>query len=171
MTKPKPKASDNATSRPLPVFTDEAARQAWLAAKSPEQEAEAIALENRAAQYRATQHRIVVSTQAMAPSIEATFASLSDLCEAWFTHMQGFDQRNFHGDCMLIVTELAKAVEADRKDERSDKIPYHGRDEEIADALVRIFHLCGKYGINIGPAFIAKMLVNLQRPFRHGKKY
>lgn len=128
--------------------------------------------EARAKQYAEVQRQFQVALAANAPMIKAMFATLTDMCEGWFSGMQGFDEPNFHGDCMLAVTELAEAVEADRTDSMSDKVPeFHGRDEEIADALVRLFHLCGKYELKIGPAFIAKMQMNLQRPFKHGKQY
>lgn len=105
-------------------------------------------------------------------SILELFERLSIDANDWFSNIQGFDRINFDGDTMLIVTELAEMVEADRTDSHSTKI--HGfseRDEEIADALIRIFHLIGKYKLNAGPAFLAKMAYNLNRPFKHGKKY
>lgn len=100
------------------------------------------------------------------------FARLAIDANGWFSDVQGFSRINFDGDSMLVVTELAEMVEADRTNAMSDKIPeFHGRDEEIADVLVRIFHMIGKYNLNAGPAFIAKMEYNLNRPFKHGKKY
>ena len=112
------------------------------------------------------------SLQAMAPTIVAQFNSLADMAEGWFSGMQGFGEPNFHGDAMLVVTELAEAVEADRTNATSDKVPaFHGREEELADALVRLLHMTGKYNIRLGDAFIAKMQYNLNRPFKHGKEY
>lgn len=135
-------------------------------------DAEAAFKQQQAAQYAHIQQQFQTGLVVQEPMILAMFAQLSDMCEGWFSGMQGFDQPNFHGDCMLVVTELAEAVEADRTDAMSDKIPdFHGRDEEIADALVRLFHLCGKYELKIGPAFVAKMRMNLQRPYKHGKAY
>lgn len=105
--------------------------------------------------------------------IEHAFAHLTDLCNSWFSNIQGFNRDNFDGDCMLVVTELAEAVEADRKPGTMDQHcpTFPGRDIEIADTFVRLFHLCGKYRIDITPAFFAKMEYNLTRPFRHGKGY
>lgn len=104
-----------------------------------------------------------------------TLTAIEDLvclCEDWFSGVQGFNRKNFDGDCMLAVTELAEAVEADRTDADSKKIPgFSEVEEEIADTLVRLFHLAGKYNMNLGPAFIAKMRVNFDRPPKHGKKY
>ena len=118
------------------------------------------------------QVRFQTSLEALAPMIEASFSTLSNMSEAWFSGVQGFSELNFPSDLMLITTELSEACEADRTDSVSDKIPdYHGREEEIADALVRIFHLCGKYDLRIGPAFIEKMRYNLERPYKHKKAY
>ena len=119
-----------------------------------------------------TQLSFRTSLEALAPMIEASFSTLTNMSEAWFSGVQGFSELNFPSDLMLITTELAEACEADRTDSVSDKIPdYHGREEEIADALVRIFHLCGKYDLRIGPAFIEKMRYNLERPYKHKKAY
>lgn len=110
--------------------------------------------------------------EALAPTIEANFFTLTEMSESWFSGVQGFTTMNFPTDLMLITTELAEACEADRTDSMSDKTPdYHGREEEIADVLVRIFHLCGKYDLRIGPAFIEKMRYNLDRPYKHKKAY
>ena len=126
----------------------------------------------REQQYAAIQKQFQTALAAQQPMILAQFASLADMMEGWFSGMQGFDEPNFHGDCMLVVTELAEAVEADRTNSMSDKVPeFHGREEEIADAIVRLFHLAGKYELKLGPAFMAKMQMNLQRPFKHGKEY
>ena len=104
--------------------------------------------------------------------IKAQFASLIDMMQGWFSGVQGFDRANFSGDCMLVVTELAEAVEADRKDLMSDHIPdFHGRAEEVADAMIRLFHLAGKYNIDLPGAFVQKMHFNFNRPFKHGKGY
>ena len=95
-----------------------------------------------------------------------------ELCHSWFTEVQGFDRNNFDGDCMLIVTELAEAVEADRKGAMDSHIPNRpGRDVELADALVRILHLAGKYDLDLDGAFMEKMRYNLTRPPKHGKRY
>lgn len=102
------------------------------------------------------------------PAIDSMLA----LCTEWFSDVQGFNRDNFDGDCMLVVSELAEAVEADRKSLPDSHIPTRpGRDVELADALVRILHLAGKYNIDLPGAFMAKMRYNLSRPFRHGKQY
>ena len=105
-------------------------------------------------------------------SFDTSLREMQTLCTDWFSDVQGFNRDNFDGDCMLVVTELAEAVEADRKNLPDGHIPTRpGRDVELADALVRILHLAGKYNIDLAGAFMAKMRYNLSRPFKHGKEY
>lgn len=109
----------------------------------------------------------------------ACLDDLTDLCGLWFTDIQGFNQDNFCVDLMLVVTELAEACEADRQAQKADNanlpsehIPeFSGREEELADVLVRIFHMGKKYNLRLGEAFIAKMEFNFTRPLKHGKRY
>jgi len=101
--------------------------------------------------------------------------------------------------CMLIVTELAEAVESDRNErmgyenvKRINRLAslYAASDwtkaetvegfrhevrgsvaEEVADAFIRLFDLCGFYGIDIDAMVDAKMKYNATRPPKHGKAY
>lgn len=115
-------------------------------------------------------HRQGLAVQA--PAFKASLQTMSELCGSWFTSVQGFNRDNFDGDCMLIVTEIAEAVEADRKKAADDHVPsIEGRAVELADALVRILHVASKYNIPLGEAFIAKMEYNFTRPVLHGKGY
>jgi NTP pyrophosphatase (non-canonical NTP hydrolase) len=126
----------------------------------------------RKAEYDRLRESHSLALRVQSPTIHAQIAQLQDLCQSWFTNVQGFSRDNFDGDVMLIVTELAEAVEADRTRAKSDKIPeFDGREEELADALVRLLHTAAKYSIRLGPAFTAKMAVNLNRAYKHGKEY
>jgi NTP pyrophosphatase (non-canonical NTP hydrolase) len=44
-----------------------------------------------------------------------------------------------------------------------------GEAAELADVLIRIFHYCGKRGIDLGKAVQLKHQYNTTRPYRHGK--
>lgn len=66
---------------------------------------------------------------------------------------------------MLIVSELAEALEADR---HGDKENFK---EEIADTFIRLVDLCGGLKIDLESEVIKKMRVNEKRPRLHGKKY
>jgi len=66
---------------------------------------------------------------------------------------------------MLITSELAEALEADR----------HGMPalfrEEIADVFIRLFDFCGEHSIDIDYEVERKMAINEKRSYKHGKKY
>lgn len=64
---------------------------------------------------------------------------------------------------MLVVTEAAEAAEGALKNDRENVA------EELADIVVRIFHLSHLLGISIAEAFFKAMLKNLARPYQHGK--
>jgi len=73
---------------------------------------------------------------------------------------------------MLIVTELAEAMEAYRDgDAESEKIPAFSKlEEELADAIIRILDFAGGETLDIEGALRAKMVYNEGRPYRHGGK-
>ena len=97
---------------------------------------------------------------------------------------------------MLIVSELAEAMEAERNGynvepdrqirakDYADTKEWHDAmkigfqvemrgtiEEEIADACIRIFDLCGYYGIDLESWIKAKMEYNKTRQHKHGKVY
>lgn len=44
-----------------------------------------------------------------------------------------------------------------------------GESAELADVLIRIFHYCGRRGIDLGNAVRLKHDYNITRPYKHGK--
>ena len=72
-------------------------------------------------------------------------------------------ERNIGEALMLIVTELAEAMEAHRiQDQENFK-------EEIADSFIRLLDLCGGLGIDIEEEISRKSQKNKKRPYKHGK--
>lgn len=73
----------------------------------------------------------------------------------------------------LMHSELTECLEFLRKKEQpamDDHVPeLTGEAAELADVLIRIFHYCGKRGINLGEAVMLKHQYNITRPYRHGK--
>lgn len=66
---------------------------------------------------------------------------------------------------MLVVTELAEAMEGLRKDLMDDKLPHRKMGEvELADALIRICDLAGCLGYDLGGAVVEKDAFNTVRP-------
>lgn len=89
-------------------------------------------------------------------------------------------KRNIGEMLMLTVSELAEAMEGDRKGLMDDKLPHRRQLEvEIADAMIRLFDMCGGLGLDVGGAFVEKMDYNASRPdhkvenrkLQGGKKY
>lgn len=79
---------------------------------------------------------------------------------------------NIHEKLILIVSEIGEAVEGHRKDKMDEHLPHRKSFEvEIADAMIRIFDMCGGLGIDLGGAMMEKLNYNRTRPHVHGKKY
>ena len=87
---------------------------------------------------------------------------------------QGFwDSANTGEKIALMHSELSEMLEADRKSiEVSEHIPeFSGVEEELADLIIRALDFAGHHELRLGEAILAKMTFNLNRPFKHGKKY
>lgn len=89
---------------------------------------------------------------------------LSQLCHSIAKEKGFWDQpRNIGEALMLIVTELAEAMEAHRvQDDANFK-------EELADSFIRLLDLCGGLNIDIEEEIERKANKNKNRPYKHGK--
>lgn len=112
--------------------------------------------------------------------------------------VRGFDAKkeNLGQSLMLVVTELAEALEADRTSNKASLKKFaeemHGEtiessplsfkalfnkyikdsfEDEIADSMIRLFDLCGALEIDIDKHVELKLKYNSLRKFKHGKKY
>lgn len=73
-------------------------------------------------------------------------------------------ERNKGELLMLMVSEIAEAMEGERKNLMDDKLPHRKMAEvELADALIRIFDYAGAYGYDLEGAFVEKMAYNAKR--------
>lgn len=78
--------------------------------------------------------------------------------------MQPIDGLMVPTKLMLIVSELAEAMEGHRKGLMDDKLPHRPMIEvELADALIRLLDLAGAMGLNLGGAYEEKMFYNHTR--------
>lgn len=65
---------------------------------------------------------------------------------------------------MLCVSELAEAMEGDRKGLKDDKLPERDMLEvELADAVIRIFDMAGGLGLDLPGALVEKLEYNATR--------
>ena len=65
---------------------------------------------------------------------------------------------------MLVVSELAEAMEGDRKCLMDDKLPTRDMFEvELADACIRIFDMAGGFNLDLGGAIQEKLEYNKAR--------
>jgi len=114
-----------------------------------------------------------------------------DACHAaavksgWWTNLttggRVIDEPHVVGEkLMLIVSEVAEAMEGDRKNLMDDHLPHRPMVEvELADAMIRIFDLAGAMNLDIGGAVVEKMEYNAKREDHkienrlsdNGKKY
>ena len=106
-------------------------------------------------------------TTSQLSSVEVAGRSLNELsqiCHA-VAVSKGFweGERNRGEILMLVVTELAEAMEAYRRKEDENFR------EEIADAFIRLLDLCGGLKIDIEQEIQKKASKNLTRPYKHGK--
>ena len=103
-----------------------------------------------------------------------------------------YDQpHNFGNDLMLVVSELGEAIEAHRQNEWCDMKAFNEVliseqfdfetcfkkyvkdtvNDELADAVIRIFDMAEYYGIDLEKHIELKMEYNKSRPRLHDKKY
>lgn len=65
---------------------------------------------------------------------------------------------------LLVITEIAEATEGLRKNSMDDKLPHRKMVEvELGDAIIRIFDLAGRMGLDLGGATYEKLLYNTVR--------
>lgn len=74
-------------------------------------------------------------------------------------------KRNRGEMLMLIVSEVAEAMEGERKGLRDDKLPHRPMAEvEMADAVIREADFCGFAEYDLAGAVIEKLRYNKKRP-------
>lgn len=86
--------------------------------------------------------------------------------EKWWVNIHTGEplERNKGELLMLMVSELAEAMEGERKSLMDDKLPHRPMAEvELVDCLIRIFDYAGAFNYDLDGAFAEKMAFNAQR--------
>ena len=73
-------------------------------------------------------------------------------------------------DLLLIHSEISEATEGARKGLITSADGKGSVGEELADAVIRIFHTSRKNGIDIIGEIAKKHNINMSRPYRHDNK-
>jgi len=127
--------------------------------------------------YNAIHKEYYIPAEACTPvaaEVESAANLLQQVCHTasydagWWHDAEGNPTKDnpltFSNKLMLIVSEIAEAMEGDRKDCVDDKLPHRKMAEvELADAVIRIMDLSGAYGYDIGGAIAEKMEYNRSR--------
>lgn len=65
---------------------------------------------------------------------------------------------------MLMVSEIAEAMEGERRNLMDDHLPHRPMPEvELADAIIRICDYAGRWGYDLGGAVVEKLEYNRNR--------
>lgn len=84
----------------------------------------------------------------------------------WYTNIETGEPlvRNKGERLMLIVTEIAEAMEGVRKGINDDHLPHRKMEEvELADAIIRIFDYSRAANLDLAGALLEKLDYNAQR--------
>lgn len=85
--------------------------------------------------------------------------------KGWWNRHRGFPEL-----LCLLHSEVSEALDAYRKLKPPYTLSNDKIVEELADVVIRLWDICGQYGIDISAAVLKKHFKNLRRPYRHGDK-
>jgi NTP pyrophosphatase (non-canonical NTP hydrolase) len=120
--------------------------------------------------------------QEIAVSANVIMRVIGDLNKRWWKDLNTGKpiKRNIGELLMLVVSELAEAMEGDRKNLMDSHLPHRKMfDVELVDCLIRIFDTCSALEIPVGEILVEKLEYNEKREDHkienrrkeNGKKY
>ena len=98
--------------------------------------------------------------------VEVCHGAAAAVAGGWWSDVETGKRkdRNKGEQLMLMVSEIAEAMEGERKNLMDSHLPHRKAAEvELADAVIRIADYCGAYGYDLGGAIIEKMKYNANR--------
>ncbi len=117
--------------------------------------------------------------QPLPPGTEQFMDLLRDCVNDW-AEKKGWNSTPINEDqsYLLFISEVIEAMEGRRKKTadggalRDEHCPeFLNENIELADLAIRVLHYCGRKGISLGTAMVAKHQYNITRPPRHGKNF
>lgn len=119
-------------------------------------------------------YKNIIQSSTLKASLTNEIQHLIDVCHGlaeesgWWTCLNSGDSLkesfNVPEKLMLIVSEVAEAMEGHRKGLMDDKLPHRNMLEvELADAVIRIFDLAGAMRLDLGAALVEKLQYNAKR--------
>ena len=90
----------------------------------------------------------------------------ANVLAGWWTDLSTGQpkERNVGELLMLVVSEVAEAMEGHRKGLQDDKLPHRTMFEvELADVFIRVFDIAGKHKLDLDGAVREKLAFNAQR--------
>lgn len=94
--------------------------------------------------------------------------------KGWWEQLDSTDIKCIPEKLALVHSEISEALEAYRADLLYTVFDAGGKPKgfpsELADAVIRIADLCGRFDIDLTRAIRIKMQYNKKRPHRHGGK-
>lgn len=111
-------------------------------------------------------HEDELTLRAFAQALDPMAALMRKLNDRWWRDpVSGAPLvRNKGEQLMLIVSEVAEAMEGVRKSLPDDKLPQFPMETvELADVLVRLLDYSGGHALALGSAFEGKVIYNLTR--------
>ena len=91
----------------------------------------------------------------------------SELSEALEEHRNGYHptETYYNNTCEYDCMPFADCENCCKVTAKKEGIP-----SELADVVIRVFDMCGHYGIDLEAAIIDKMEYNKTRPYKHGRE-
>ena len=105
-------------------------------------------------------------------------STINELCKKAcdIAKSKGWDDNKSFGELIALVhSELSESLEDYRKGYKENEIYFEGEKpcgipSELADVIIRVFDIAGRYSIDLENAINVKLEHNAKRSYKHGGK-